>query len=265
MHFKLEKYNEDFDLIHGELPKSLVFYFGDQLNRARNILKQRNPDEIRYAIESLDWMLQKGSELLFAYIEDAFKTKNMVFTSRVLALKLFKDGIDLDNQESFPNATWSEYFAILTIAYIVEMLYIKNREPIKDTTDLGKYMAETREDRIKSVIIEKAIESMDAVSHAEGLLAYEDLLSHSITETARKMGKTGQAIKARKYDDIKRKIISRYLGHYTDISNRKAAMCIYIDLKDEINQVLKSEDPENQIEKWIGQYKLGRLNIKLNT
>jgi hypothetical protein len=98
--FHLYALDEDFDLIDGPLPDSLEFKFGDQLDRARTVLKGRSLNQIRFGLESLDWMLRKGGDML---MKEALKssTEKGVFIDRVKALHaLMNSGeVEIDNPD----------------------------------------------------------------------------------------------------------------------------------------------------------------------
>jgi len=99
MHFHLYQFNPDFDLLTGELPKDLLYDFGDQVQRARHILKGRTAAEIEYALSSLDWMLQVSSQkLLFRNLEDDEDKPFGTFLTGVKALKLLVNEIDISEQ-----------------------------------------------------------------------------------------------------------------------------------------------------------------------
>ena len=106
--------------------EKLDYYFGDQLERARELLKNRGLAEIHYALDSLDWILKKGGELEFTHSTAVADEKGHCVISRVKALKLYADITDISNQTSLQNATWSDYFAVLTMAYIAEILDRRN-------------------------------------------------------------------------------------------------------------------------------------------
>jgi len=275
MDYRISRYLEDeehleennitkFDYLLDELPDDLLYRMGDQLERTRKILKSRTRMEIEYGIESLSWMLQEGSKLLFNDSIEALKTKDMYFTNRVKALRLLQTNIDLSNQENFPNATWADYFALLSLISIVESYYYINQNLEADDTRIGKLITEGRKISVNNLIIDYAIESMDAISHAEGLLSSYQIESQASSIAAKEMGKKGLKIKAQRFNDIKQKVLALYLDRYNRRSNRDAAKRIYTDLQNEIDYVSSSDEPEKLIEKWIGQYKRGKLNIEVN-
>lgn len=254
IHYKLGKHDETFDLLEGELPENLLHYFGDQLDRAREILKYRSYDELAYGIESLDWMLRKGSELFLSGLDEAFKTKNIVYSNRVKAIQHFKDNIDLDNQDSFPDAKWSEYFALLTFAYITETIYLNNSEQQSGTSELDKIFEESVKQNIQLKTTEHAIESMDAIANAEGLLAVEDLIKQH-NEILQKRGGKGGKMRGSKFNHLKDTCLNIYTDKYTSRSNSDAAKRIVKELTQEDLSVLTTDEPDKTIARWISSHK----------
>ena len=123
--YKIRAFKDDFNFHQDELPDALLFKFGDQLLRARTLLLSRSQEDIFHAIDNLDWMLSQGEELELIQIPYTKENNNGIFLNRVKALKILKNSeqVDLSEEKHLPNMTWSEYFSVLTMAYISEYLY----------------------------------------------------------------------------------------------------------------------------------------------
>jgi len=108
--YKLYPYKKDFDFFDAPLPDQLSLAFGDQLSRARTLLKNRSRDQINYIIESLDWMLVKGNQAIYKHINRTVDIKGEAFHNRVKALKAYSEAFNITEQENLPSATWTDYF-----------------------------------------------------------------------------------------------------------------------------------------------------------
>lgn len=238
----------DFDLLTGELPAELRPYFGDQVRRARKILKDRTEEEVEYALDSLEWMLKSGMQTLFANAiieEEEFPEGR--FINNAKALKYLDQEYDISDQADFPDATWAEYFAILTLSYIPELMILeKYSPPIKPESPIGRAVFEYIQRHGGDMRTQWALETMEAICYAEQL--------QHITGSASNYGSIGGNKRAAKYNDIKQKVIDLYLAKYTARSNRDAARIIYKIMKEEIDAVLNNDDPVKRIEIWIGKH-----------
>lgn len=246
MIFKAFDYDENFDFKKGELPQSLQYPLGDQLGRVREVLAKRSNEQIAYGLESLDWLLRKGSERL---LMEAMKAEGGSFLSRPKALRHMQAHVDLSDQSSFSEATWAEYFALLALLYVVEWLYIY-KNPNVDRLPGAEPSSEPL-----NPPVEYAVESMDAVSYAECLSSQ---LEHDLVkEAARSHGSKGGLVRAEKFNVLKTKVLALYDEKYTTISNRQAAMKIWNSdhLSDDDKKTLTSDEPEKRLEIWIGKHK----------
>lgn len=254
-HFHTYIRDEQFDLLHDELPYGLEYLMGEQMRRARAILKNRNNDEIVYAIESLDWMLKEGSEHLFVETMEALKTQDGVTTDRIKALNALMQNIELENQPSFPNATWPEYFAVLALAYIAEALHPENWAP-SNVSPSDTHITEQTQilNLFHSVVPHWPIEAMDAVCYAERLQSEARIIQDG-NDTPKKLGRKGGIIRGSKFNALHDKVIAIYLEKHQTRSNRDAAKRIVKKLSKDDLETLSTGEPNLTFERWIGQYK----------
>lgn len=239
---KLYDYKDDFDFFDDPLPENnLLFAFGDQLSRARGLLKVRSRDQVNYLIESLDWMLKKGDEALFKKTMKEAETEGQAFINRVKALKSYAALFDITNQESLLDATWTDYFATLSLVTILEALHPDNcSEPFTDYA--------------------YPMEAMEAVCIAE---FYKELAENNIN-VLRKRGHAGGKKAARDFNMLTNKVLKYYRDTpgINELSNRRAAYLIYEGpLREEIDATLNTEEPDHRIAIWIGKYLNKKLKI----
>jgi hypothetical protein len=240
--YHLNAYDPDFDLKTGTLPGGLYFTFGDQLQRARALFTKRTQEEIRYAFESIDWLLRKGSDW---HLDEAIAAADHkpVFVNRVKALRCPVDRVDLSGQADFPGATWSEYFAALVLATVVEALY----EHIDGAQHLPAGLSHDPA-KLAPILNDLATEAIDAVSYAEGLSMRDKVMQQDRMERGRN--------RAKPFNDLKRKLLTIYCENYQNRSNRDAAKRIWENqLTEEDRATLTADDPVHRLEIWIGQEK----------
>lgn len=238
---------EIFDYFDTKLPESLIHQFGDQLERAREILKNRSRDEITSGFKSLNSMLDLAGLKLEEEARNLLqnKGKEVAYLSRTKSLITLQFGFDIDHEKSFINATWYEYFALLSLLHIVEIYYIKSSEE-KEPDGLSKFELEIynfSKNEIPRLITEFSVESMEAISQAESLFK----IKNAAIEKARNAGKKS----GKKSNGIKRKVLDRYHSEYYRKTNLGAAKLLYDDFKEEIDIDLDTEDPIKRLEKWI--------------
>jgi len=250
--FKLFDYDENFNVVNGKLPLVIESHFGDQMDRAREILKGRDLAELHYGLDSLDWMLQKGSELQNEHSFKITNEKEYCVISRVKALKLFADDVDITDQTQFPNATWADYFALLTLAYVREVLHPGNSKG----ADLEKFIFTGS----YPFDIDFPIECMEAICIAE---CYKkiDSIEPQNNELMRKRGQKGGQMKAEIFGEIQRKCVQFYIEKFKTRSNRDASRRIIKELTDKDLKIFTTDDPAHTIERWIAKYKNGEIKL----
>jgi hypothetical protein len=245
MNYYIYDYDQDFDPLQGELDGQLTHVFGDQLTRARNLLKGRSLAEFYNALDALDWMLREGSgpHLRNTLAEaDAF---GISFTSRVKALKAYRELFDIQDQAQFPNAHWYEYFAVLSIAYVLEALREIAPSKGEQANDSGIYQD-----------IEWPMECMEAVCLAECEAELEQQLARQQKEQVKAIGSKGGRLRVAKFDALRIKVLKFYDEKgLNSRSNREAGKRIYQAMKADIDAVLTTDDPVHRIATWIGKYK----------
>lgn len=260
MDYELFARDESFDYLSGELPDELVCTLGDQTERAQRILAGRSPEELDYGFESLDWLLREGGRLFERDILDG-AYGDEVFINRTKALQAFQPRFELLGQKAFPNATWPEYFALLALACVGEQLFeMANARPIPPVLEGVMSEADATRQRERH-LRDLALESMEAVCYAERLIseaaltARIDALSTREGEALRKAGRRGGQVRVAKYGELRAKLLAHYDRHHARRSNRGAAKLLYEHFQADVAATLHTDDPVQQIAKWIGQHR----------
>lgn len=253
--FRLYARDEAFDLLRGTLPPMLHAALGDQLERARRVLHHRSAAEVAHAIESLEWLLRESNRVFFAEAMQLLNEQDSVFISRVKALRALMPHIDISRQKHLPKASWADYFAALTLAYVQELLYMEKDHTARKATlakaDAFKQrMYAEMDSQRTSIHYASAIEAMDAVCFAEHLAAL-----HRAKDVLRKAGAKGARLKARPFDALKTRCLKLYETEFARRSNRAAAIKILEKLSPDELKIFSSPEPEITIAKWIGDYK----------
>jgi len=96
--------------------RSLWPGFGSLVLRARELLHDRTPDQIRYALQTVNYILEDP------YNEHVTNSPFAPTDSPFLAARLHRCAARYDICEipEFPNATWTELFAVLTLGLLEE-------------------------------------------------------------------------------------------------------------------------------------------------
>jgi hypothetical protein len=265
--YHLYDFHPDFDLQYSNLPEHLFLYFGDQIKRARALLAKRTPDQMAYIIDSLDWILRQSR---YREVEKGFinaESGGVCFINRVRALKILQQEVDIIAQESLPNATWTDYFAALTLAYIAEILNEERIQAVNSSLrqqEIAPY--EHQGSRHDSMLGLWALEAMDAVGHAEQLNAHTiqradfdkeaALVAQKVApEKLPKSGLKGGLKRIEPFARLRQKVLHLFTTKYKHKSVRQAASVIYKVLKIEIDAIIHADEPEKRIEKWIVEFK----------
>lgn len=239
---------EHFNPLTGAIPSGLTALFQESVDRARIILKRRSIKEIVYGLESLDWMLQKGSELFRPTVirgVDPDK-RERYYSSDAKGLCLYLDYFEIKGQPSFPDATWPEYFAILALSFAGEAINV-SRSPITDShLPMGQGQIQKA-----GWISDLAIDAVDAVDLAESFQA--ELTRFGDNAMAAATNKV-RVERVAQYDELKRKVISTYEEINKDGCNRDNSKKIWQELTKEARSILATPDPQRRFQLWIDQY-----------
>ncbi|MCG7977247.1 MAG: hypothetical protein N0E58_03760 [Candidatus Thiodiazotropha endolucinida] len=222
------------------------FFFNLVAVRARALLKNRLDQDVRNALDSLICMLEDGAKLEFEESVKAVDNDDYVST-QANALRLYMDDFDISDQKLFANATWPEYFAVLSLAHIGMASQLQNKiDKIadEDTMDVvDDYLISTGGQNT----IDYLLEAFEAATAGQFLYDSENKV--------RKSRSQGGKIKAKKYEPLKIFVITRWRECYQDHSNRHAASRIWDETPEDLKRLIRTDEPVKRLEIWIGQEK----------
>jgi hypothetical protein len=221
------------------------FLFNIVAVRARVLLKNRTYQDVRNALDSLIYMLEEGAKLEFK--ESVKAVDDDYVLTHANALRLYMDDFDISEQELFANATWPEYFAVLSLANIGMAAEFQSKiDKIggeDNVNEIDRHLISTGGQNL----IDYLLEAFEAATAGQFLYDSENKV--------RKSRSQGGKIKARYYEPLKMFVINRWRESYQDRSNRNAATRIWDETPDNLKSLLHTDDPIKRLEIWIGQEK----------
>lgn len=236
---------------HGRLTTTFSFLIGS----CQKQLGERPIEELQYAVEFVNWLMQEADHRLTHEFISAEKDDNEVlfYTDPRQILALFED-FDLEDQEGFPNATPEDYFAVLSLAKCFEAIDTHERitefEAGKSATMVEGYPKD-----LQDSLYHTAISARDnLLQEAKDLIAFIDGIKFAQLR-ARNAGKRGAAVKSTRFAMLRDKLLAAYDERYQKMTNRQAANRLYQDFRDEVEKELRTDDPANRLAIWIGQHK----------
>lgn len=178
--------------------------------------------------------MEAGEELIF-------QTDPSKFTA------LFQE-FDLDQQPDFPDASPSEYFAILAMVYTLESLEMQlQADSWEAQIEKLDPIQRLRLPSLKRGAEERLLEAHSTITFIEGI-EFEAIFR-------KKNAARANRAKNKAYQDLKRHIFEFVDLECIEFSNRKAAQVAYLQFKELVDETLNSDDPEHQIAKWIGTHR----------
>lgn len=159
---------DHFDPIDGAAPTIGGTNLGYITTRARRILRQRDSAGVKHAMTTLNWMMhQEDRELIVQTMKG--RNEDASYLSPTLILRYQMQLFDIGGQVEFPDATWPEYFAILSLA-LVGNVY---RPPLALRTNKNLSEAEISI-RFREYAGQLCTDAMEAICFAELLLEKGD-------------------------------------------------------------------------------------------
>ncbi|MCU7933224.1 MAG: hypothetical protein KZQ90_20720 [Candidatus Thiodiazotropha sp. (ex Codakia rugifera)] len=241
---------DNFTPLIEELPLGFPnsFFFNLVAVRARALLKNRTDRDVRNAFDSLVCMLEEGAKLEYEESVKSVDEDDYVLT-QANALRLYMDDFEISDQKLFKNATWPEYFAVLSLASIGMAVQLQN-EIDKMTNEVnsddpGDLLIHTGGQNLIDYLLE-AFEAATA-----GQFIYES------DNKIRKSRSQGGKIKAKKYEPLKIFVLDRWRESYQKHSNRNAATRIWDETPENLKSLIRTDEPVKRLEMWIGQEKRG--------
>lgn len=236
---------------HGDL----TFAFGFIISSCQEQLSTRSLDELQYAVEFLNWVMGEADHRhSLASMDQIKEGKETVFeTDPRKILTLFED-FDLEDQPDFPNAVPEDYFAVLALAKCYEAIETHER-----LTPYGRgettILYEGYPEDLQYSLYHNAIGARDALlSEAKDLVAFIDGIRFAQLR-ARNNGKRGAKAKNTDFAKLNQKLMAIYDEKYRKLTNRHAASRLYEEFREEVDDVLRTDDPAHRISIWIGRHK----------
>lgn len=254
----------DFNPLEDEISESLRWEIGYVVQHAKWLI----PED--FTIEDLN----AGLEILFQIKRHKYHESNKLLDS--LPEEAQKQGLHTTppfnyylcikylEQGERPNGKpylWSELFAVLALASVADYVYLSNRSVYEyqpgDDDDLTLMINNSgiNEQSNKSGL---KLEAIEALGYAR-LLAEREAVLGKIKKKGEKRGKKISKTKLQNYQDVKLAIVTHFNQLESELSARQAAKKIFADLSETLRLKLVGDNPTQQIEKWLGQYKSGSL------
>ncbi|TYC62562.1 hypothetical protein FMN52_02055 [Marinobacter sp. BW6] len=235
-------------------PYSLDYEF--VISQAQTRLANRSKRELTAGAIHLRKLLARAEETEQEQIMEKMRAgEQNIFQTDPSKFSAFFQEFDLDDQSDFPNASPTDYFAILVLVYALEslelQLQVESWEAQKDSLDPIQAL------RLPGL----QVASGERLQSAVGLINFiEGIEFEAIFR--RKIAKGANRAKNRAYQNLKQKIFDFIDSECQELSSRKAAQVAYLQFKDQVSSTLNSDDPEHQIAKWIGTHRKGTKKPK---
>lgn len=167
---------------------------------------------------------------------------------------LFQE-FDLDQQSDFPDASPTEYFAILAMVYTLESLESQFKaDSWGDQIDKLNAVQQLQLPSLNTAAQQRLLDAHSLIAFIEGI-EFESIFRKKNAARANRAKNQG-------YEKLKNRIFEFVDSECTELSNRKAAQVSYLQLKELVDNTLNSDDPEHQIAKWIGAHRKGSNKTK---
>ena len=229
--------------------------FGFIIMSCQEQLAGRPIKELQYAAEFLNWVMRQADDQYRQFSIKKLKDgQEVVFeTDPRKLLSLFED-FDLEDQKGFPNATPEDYFAVLALAKCYEAIETHER-----LTPYGKgettHVVQGYPEDLQYSLYHNAISARDSLlSEAKDLVAFIDGIRFAQLR-AKNAGKRGAKAKNSSFATLNAKLMAIYDEKYQHLTNRHAATRLYDEFIDEVDEVLRTDDPAHRISIWIGIHK----------
>lgn len=252
---------DDYNPLVETYPEALAFDVGYIHQQAKLLLPgDATVNDLNAGLEIL-FQLRKHIEL--GILEFQAKCQNdelekSLFTTSAYARYLCSDLIEPGHRSDGTPFTWSTLFAISALASVSDYIALSEPTPCLDDPAEGKTLSELirqyREDNKKQLNRNLLIEAMDSLGFARVFQERE-----TAPDSDRKRGQGVSKRKLANYHDIKLAVVVGYNQLPSTLSDRKAAKAIYNDLTETLQAKFVNDDPIQQIQKWLSQYRKGTL------
>lgn len=255
----LEPYDMRLDAPLKARHKGFTFDFGYLIGSCQSQLKGRSLAELKFAVEFSNWLMRTAkTQFRNARMFGPNQDQAAVFlTDPRQILALFED-YDLDEQPDFPSGTPEDYFAVLALAKCFEAIETHERLTAfgrGETAYMNPSWGEDEELGLQHSLYQTAISARDSLlSEARDLVAFIDGIRFAQLR-AKNLGKRGAKAKNTPFAKLKRELMAEYDANFRNLSNRHAADRLYSSFREEVDRVLRTDDPAHRISIWIGAHR----------
>lgn len=241
---------------HGVLTHS----FGFIITSCQKQLKDRTQPELAFAIRYTNELMEQAENIhRSASIEALRNGSDTVFitgTRQVLALF---ETFDLEDQEHFPDAKPEDFFAVIALAKCFEAIELHEKITAYERGEMelqSNIWGDRIPDEIKLSVYHHQINARDTlVTEARDFVAFVDGI-HFTRLHAKKTGKRGAKTRNKDHEALRAHLMKTYAQKgYGRFSNRHAARILYEENQSAVERTLRTDDPAQQIAKWISQHK----------
>lgn len=238
---------------------NLTYDFGFIIDSCQDQLAGRSLEEIQFAAEFLNWLMGKADEShLTASIAAIEGGKSAVFQTDPRKILSLFETFDLEDQSDFPAATPEDYFAVLALAKCFEAIETHENLTAYERNENSAIRAAWGNDtpeEIQTSLHLNAIRARDSLmSESRDLVAFIDGIRFAQLRS-KNAGKRGAKAKNSPFTKLNKMLMAVYEEKYASLTDRHAASRLYDDYRDEVDHVLRTDDPAHRISKWIGKHK----------
>jgi hypothetical protein len=250
--------------------------FFELVHRARMLLKDRTSEQIKQGAIILNQIYRAPNFIdpMYQALEQE-PIKAQMFGQEIEVVPSFNDvealyqnigHITPAEYPKLPHVQWYELFAVLTLSYAEKVCSELHNQA---TWPSNHFLPKPTDSQINDIAQEYLGLARQALTYAESLRNQETTVKRLISEHKKKAINSKHANKTGAF---KNEVLRLYFEKYLTRSNRDAASRILKELADTgtiriephtlffgEKPVLNTDDPENRIEKWIGEAKKKRL------
>lgn len=219
--------------------------YGLVVERVLPLLKNRSRAELEYGLRTLVTIEGDYREqLLYQTIEQMGGDGTTIrHSTQADIVRYAQERFDISKQDAFQNARWSEYFALLALGIVGELVsqLIVGGIP---ADEVRKHLQTTRTN------LETAFEAMDALVEAT---------AQARTERAQDAGRIHRERGGRKrmepYHRLREKVLALHDQEHSGRSAADAARRIYKNLEKQERAVFHTDGPVDRLTIWIRDHR----------
>lgn len=218
------------------------------IRQAQGRLKGRSQSELevgaRYAAQ-----LMESAEGIGQWVarEKMRQGAEQVFTNDPISFIELFERLDIYEQDDFPNATPITYFSLIAFVYALESLKASQKQKQYSGKERGDDYERAMREHLNRFATDRINEAKEMIAFILGM-EFEAVFR-------RKRARKANTIRNQDYNQLKEQIFGFVDSECADLSNRKAAIAAASRFEAEITEVIRSDDPEHQIAKWIGAHR----------